>query len=81
MGDIEFLLEFVLAVAALTVPAVVGVRILAGDPSASTSRQRGVQEEDPQRWNVQLIDRRSEWTRAGDPEARRQRGQPLPLSG
>jgi hypothetical protein len=79
MGDLDFLLEFVLAVAALTVPIVLGVRILAGDHSAGTPWPRSVQEAEPQPWNVKLLDRRSARARSADPEHRRR--QPLPLSG
>jgi hypothetical protein len=80
MGDLDFLLEFVLAVAALTVPVVIGIRILAGDQTADAPWPRGVQEEEPTPWNVQLLDRRSARSRTVEPEQRRPRHR-LPLSG
>jgi hypothetical protein len=79
MDDLRFLFEFVVTVAALTVPVVVGVRMLAGDQSADMPWPRGVQEEEPKSWNVHVLDRGSVRTRPVGPERRGHR-HPLPSS-
>jgi hypothetical protein len=79
MDDLRFLFEFVVTVAALTVPVVVGVRMLAGGESADMPWPRGVQEQEPKRWNVNLLDRRSARTRPVGPKRQGHRHL-LPLS-
>jgi hypothetical protein len=79
MGDLEFVFEFVLSVAALTMPVIVGIRLLAGGESTSMPWPRGVQEEEPKHWNAQLFDRPSPGPRQPERE-RGRRHRPLPLT-
>jgi len=79
MDGLRFLFEFVLTVAALTVPVVVGIRLLAGGETADAPWPRGVQEDEPKRWTVHVLDRRGARTRPVGPERQGQR-HPLPSS-
>jgi hypothetical protein len=79
MGNLEFLLEFVFTVAAVTVPVVVGIRTLAGDESPEMPWPRGIEEEEPQRWNLDVLDRRSARRQPIGSERHSHR-HPLPLS-
>ena len=80
MGDLRFLFEFVLTVAALTIPAVVGIGLLGDGESAEMSWPPGIQEEEPKRWNVYLVNRKSGPTRPADADRDRVPRHPLPLS-
>jgi hypothetical protein len=89
MGELQFLGELVVAVAAMAGPIVVLTKWLAGhqgdDVGGATARPTGlswpwgVQEEEPVRWNLRLLDRpRGRSQQMDTPRPRRHR--PLPLT-
>jgi len=85
MDDVRFMGEFVIGAAAMTAPIIVLTKSLAGDQSGEIyspngiAWPHGVQEEEPVRWNVRLLDRTS--GRDRQVQARHpRRHRPLPLT-
>ncbi len=90
MNDIQSLFEIIVLVAMVATPAILLVRVLAGGEGVSLADlfavsvdlpwPRGVQEEEPTRWRVELLREPSRTgDRSRDAADDRRRGQPAAL--